>query len=68
MQSQVESTQHVMFTCQVLFLHIGFYIEMLQVEVALWDTAGQERFHSLAPLYYRDADAALLVCTLSFLD
>ncbi len=33
----------------------------LQVEVAFWDTAGQERFHSLAPLYYRDADAALLV-------
>lgn len=32
-----------------------------QVEVAFWDTAGQERFHSLAPLYYRDADAALLV-------
>lgn len=29
--------------------------------MALWDTAGQERFHSLAPLYYRDADAALLV-------
>ena len=34
---------------------------MHQVEVAIWDTAGQERFHSLAPLYYRDADAALLV-------
>ncbi len=33
----------------------------IQVEVAFWDTAGQERFHSLAPLYYRDADAALLV-------
>lgn len=57
-----------MFTCQVLFLHIGFYIGMVQVEVALWDTAGQERFHSLAPLYYRDADAALLVCTQAFLD
>lgn len=31
------------------------------MEVAIWDTAGQERFHSLAPLYYRDSDAALLV-------
>ena len=38
----------------------------MQVEVAIWDTAGQERFHSLAPLYYRDADAALLVMTFSF--
>jgi len=27
----------------------------------LWDTAGQERFHALGPIYYRDADAALLV-------
>ncbi|RWW87883.1 hypothetical protein BHE74_00003263 [Ensete ventricosum] len=25
------------------------------------DTAGQERFHALGPIYYRDADAALLV-------
>lgn len=27
-----------------------------------WDTAGQERFDSLAPAYYRGADACLLVC------
>ncbi|KAL6630991.1 hypothetical protein ACP70R_028331 [Stipagrostis hirtigluma subsp. patula] len=25
------------------------------------DTAGQEKFHALGPIYYRDADAALLV-------
>mmetsp|Transcript_10164 Transcript_10164/g.22493 ORF Transcript_10164/g.22493 Transcript_10164/m.22493 type:complete len:205 (+) Transcript_10164:194-808(+) len=31
------------------------------VKLNLWDTAGQERFHSLAPIYYRDADGALLV-------
>lgn len=29
--------------------------------VTIWDTAGQERFHALGPLYYRDADAAMLV-------
>jgi hypothetical protein len=29
--------------------------------ISLWDTAGQERFHALGPLYYRDADGALLV-------
>ena len=29
--------------------------------VAIWDTAGQERFHALGPIYYRDADGALLV-------
>ena len=31
------------------------------VRVTIWDTAGQERFHALGPLYYRDADGALLV-------
>uniref|UniRef100_A0A7S2H2U8 Ras-related protein Rab-21 n=1 Tax=Helicotheca tamesis TaxID=374047 RepID=A0A7S2H2U8_9STRA len=27
----------------------------------IWDTAGQERFHALGPIYYRDADGAILV-------
>ena len=27
----------------------------------MWDTAGQERFRSMAPMYYRNANAALLV-------
>jgi Ras-related protein Rab-21 len=31
------------------------------VTIAIWDTAGQERFHALGPIYYRDADGALLV-------
>mmetsp|Transcript_81192 Transcript_81192/g.161965 ORF Transcript_81192/g.161965 Transcript_81192/m.161965 type:complete len:222 (-) Transcript_81192:195-860(-) len=29
--------------------------------LSIWDTAGQERFHALGPIYYRDADGALLV-------
>ena len=32
-----------------------------QLHMVIWDTAGQERFHALGPIYYRDADAALLV-------
>jgi Ras-related protein Rab-21 len=31
------------------------------INLAIWDTAGQERFHALGPIYYRDADGALLV-------
>eukprot|EP00276_Gloeochaete_wittrockiana_P016253 CAMPEP_0184347194 /NCGR_PEP_ID=MMETSP1089-20130417/15337_1 /TAXON_ID=38269 ORGANISM="Gloeochaete wittrockiana, Strain SAG46.84" /NCGR_SAMPLE_ID=MMETSP1089 /ASSEMBLY_ACC=CAM_ASM_000445 /LENGTH=201 /DNA_ID=CAMNT_0026678147 /DNA_START=33 /DNA_END=638 /DNA_ORIENTATION=+ len=31
------------------------------VKFEIWDTAGQERFHSLAPMYYRGAQAAIVV-------
>lgn len=30
------------------------------VRLDLWDTAGQERFSSMAPIFYRDAQAALV--------
>ncbi|EAN90037.1 putative ras-related protein Rab21 [Trypanosoma cruzi] len=32
-----------------------------KVKINVWDTAGQERFHALGPIYYRNADGALLV-------
>ena len=43
-----------------------FYIKKMKVgnstvKLHIWDTAGQERFRSLAPMYYRDAQYALLV-------
>eukprot|EP01063_Lacrimia_lanifica_P024367 TRINITY_DN32290_c0_g1_i1.p3 TRINITY_DN32290_c0_g1~~TRINITY_DN32290_c0_g1_i1.p3 ORF type:complete len:208 (+),score=97.86 TRINITY_DN32290_c0_g1_i1:142-765(+) len=31
------------------------------VTVSIWDTAGQERFRALGPIYYRDANGALVV-------
>ena len=31
------------------------------VKFEIWDTAGQERYESLAPMYYRGAQAAIVV-------
>lgn len=31
------------------------------VKLEIWDTAGQERYRALAPMYYRNAAAALIV-------
>lgn len=35
--------------------------DQTMVKFEIWDTAGQERFNSLAPMYYRGAQAALVV-------
>ncbi|XP_031327848.1 ras-related protein RABF2b-like [Photinus pyralis] len=38
------------------------------VKLQVWDTAGQERFKSMAPLFYRNSSAALLVFDLTHYD
>ncbi|KAG6515508.1 hypothetical protein ZIOFF_025932 [Zingiber officinale] len=38
------------------------------VKLEIWDTAGQERYHSLAPMYYRGASAAIIVYDISRMD
>jgi len=48
-------------TLQASFLTKRINIHGERVELSIWDTAGQERFHALGPIYYRDADGALLV-------
>lgn len=35
------------------------------VEIQIWDTAGQEKFRSLAPIYFRNASAAVCVFSLT---
>merc|ERR1711871_1415061 len=35
-------------------------IEDLAVKLAIWDTAGAEQYQQMAPLYYRNANAAIL--------
>ncbi|XP_020517717.1 ras-related protein RHN1 isoform X3 [Amborella trichopoda] len=38
------------------------------VKFDIWDTAGQERYHSLAPMYYRGAAAAVVVYDITSMD
>lgn len=48
-------------TIQATYLDKRLNVGKRSVKLMIWDTAGQERFHSLAPIYYRDANGALLV-------
>lgn len=48
-------------TLQASFLNKKLKIRGKRINLAIWDTAGQERFHALGPIYYRDANGALLV-------
>ena len=48
-------------TAAASFVEKRVHLDGRTCRVNLWDTAGQERFHALGPLYYRDADAALVV-------
>ncbi|KAF8393352.1 hypothetical protein HHK36_021595 [Tetracentron sinense] len=57
-----ESTIGAAFFTQILSLNEA------TVKFDIWDTAGQERYHSLAPMYYRGAAAALVVYDISSMD
>ena len=48
-------------------LGTGFKVREIQfkdnqkMQLSIWDTAGQEKFDSLTKLYFKDAEAALIV-------
>ncbi|RIB07454.1 GTP-binding protein ypt5 [Gigaspora rosea] len=48
-------------TIGAAFLTQKCRLEDKVIKFEIWDTAGQERFHSLAPMYYRNAQAAVVV-------
>ncbi|EJD53926.1 ras-domain-containing protein [Auricularia subglabra TFB-10046 SS5] len=48
-------------TTGALFVTKKVVVNGFKVRLQLWDTAGQERFRSMAPMYYRNAHAALVV-------
>lgn len=48
-------------TIGAAFLTQTVCLDDMTVKFEIWDTAGQERYHSLAPMYYRGAQAAIVV-------
>lgn len=50
-----------LFISQASFLQKRINLAGRRIQLAIWDTAGQERFHALGPIYYRDANGAILV-------
>jgi small GTP-binding protein len=49
------------FVVLAAFLTQTVMLDDTTVKFEIWDTAGQERYHSLAPMYYRGAQAAIVV-------
>jgi small GTP-binding protein len=37
----------------------------MKITLEIWDTAGQEKFKKIAPIYYRNAQAVLIVFDLT---
>uniref|UniRef100_A0A3B3TBJ8 Ras-related protein Rab-5B-like n=1 Tax=Paramormyrops kingsleyae TaxID=1676925 RepID=A0A3B3TBJ8_9TELE len=48
-------------TIGAAFLAQSVCLDDTTIKFEIWDTAGQERYHSLAPMYYRGAQAAIVV-------
>ncbi|XP_041374498.1 ras-related protein Rab-5C-like [Gigantopelta aegis] len=48
-------------TIGAAFLTQTTQVKNHSIKFDIWDTAGQERYHSLAPMYYRGAQAAVIV-------
>jgi small GTP-binding protein len=47
------------------FLEYSTTIDGEPITLQIWDTAGQERFRAIAPVYFRNADAAIAVFALN---
>ncbi|XP_024081849.1 ras-related protein Rab-31-like isoform X4 [Cimex lectularius] len=54
-------SHHISPTIGASFFTCNINLGDTKVKLQVWDTAGQERFRSMAPMYYRNANAALLV-------
>lgn len=55
-------------TIGAAFLTQTVCVDDTTIKFEIWDTAGQERYHSLAPMYYRGAQAAIVVYDVTSLE
>ena len=42
--------------------------ENISINLEIWDTAGQERYQTLAPMYFRNAQAAIVLYDITKMD
>ncbi|CAL1680435.1 unnamed protein product [Lasius platythorax] len=56
---------HASPTIGASFFNCKLNLGDTKIKLQVWDTAGQERFRSMAPMYYRNANAAMLVFDLT---
>ncbi|XP_068894013.1 uncharacterized protein [Tenebrio molitor] len=54
-------SHHITPTVGASFFSCKLLIDNITVKLQIWDTAGQERFKAMAPMFYRNANAALIV-------
>ena len=54
-QENVPTTVGAMFYTKILTY------DGIKYKIQIWDTAGQERFKTITPLYYKDAQGAIIV-------
>lgn len=59
--SGLSTCAHICPLPAAAFLTQTVCLDDTTVKFEIWDTAGQERYHSLAPMYYRGAQAAIVV-------
>lgn len=60
-----EFSPHTMPSTQPAFFQKKVHHDGSDFTLEIWDTAGQEQYHALSPMFYRDADAGIVVFDLT---
>jgi small GTP-binding protein len=56
---------HTLPNTQPAFFQKQIKANGIDLSLDIWDTAGQEQYHALSPMFYRDADAGIVVFDLT---